>query len=988
MALTRVGVATGTTTCTVPTHSVGDLIVIFAYRTGSTTAPSLGAGYTSILTKSGTTCSARIGYRIANATNDASGTWTNSSALVCHVYTSSLYSSGSSMAIGGSASSSSTTVTVNYPALTMTNGGGTSWAAGFGGVSNLTQTIATAPAGMTNESLETAAASQAAGHDTNGTVSSWSSTNATDTGTAGNSVSCTLEICENAAGAAISNIVQEVATQPNVISANNEPLENLVTYSPGHGSSSPGTLAGNGLLYVVAYPSGATPVITDDQSNTWPASGATGTVTADAGAGNMALQAFVLKTATTGTQKVTCGFGGSPQTPVRSWLFELYNVTGTIEGSATGTAKNTAGVVAPGAFTPSVANCLVFSFMSDSNTSGTTNPSRINAANGYFLNDADVSWNGGTGTPSASQAVLQTTAVSTNALFNLAIGGTETYNVLALALSTGSQGTAKPAGIHVDRVLYFSTNSNPANYTFQIPSTGNLGVICTPEDLSGTAAATARDSDSVSWTQNGTAGTPQFFFRSNLTPNPGRTVTVAYGAHTAQNLDYRYLDISGADPSPFAGTASGNSTAVDNTNAVSDQPDLTPTAGPGLTIALLQVGIGPTLGITSPAGAVPMWPTYQIAKFVGGITTTTLTVASTTWGAINNGGISAINNPPAVLGTTIQSGAGPYTIQPSQTVTAGSTMTQTSTDSSEVNWGNGFGILYYSTLAAQAWNWNFANAPSNSVTSTAVAFLAAPTGPAPQGVEATRAGPPTIRLGTPVSRLRGGYEAPPVAQALGLAQGDESIPWAPGIRTGTPRQKLRASQSYIIVSSQSVTVALTGSSITSSSGTLGVQHTNPFTGSVITSSTGSLAVKHTNSMSGISITSASGLLSPQNAHALTGASITSTAGIFANKDFEALTGQRATFNAGTMTPSTSSTVALLGSSITSKAGSLSPQTAHVFLGSNASFGAGTLKVSMTIGMTGQRAHFTAGTMTIPGGGPVIVHAIRYFVNLGTLLIKG
>ena len=127
MALSLVGTGTGTTSATVPAHTVGDIIIVFAYRTGSTTPPTLPSGYTSILTKTGATCSARLGYKIATSTSDTSGTWTNSSALVCHVYTSSLYGSGSSVAIGGSASSNSTTVTVNFPALTMTNGGGTSW---------------------------------------------------------------------------------------------------------------------------------------------------------------------------------------------------------------------------------------------------------------------------------------------------------------------------------------------------------------------------------------------------------------------------------------------------------------------------------------------------------------------------------------------------------------------------------------------------------------------------------------------------------------------------------------------------------------------------------------------------------------------------------------------------------------------------------------------------------------------------------------------
>ena len=366
MSISRVGVATGTTTCTPTAPSIRDLIVIYAFRTNSSYRRHRSplwlyvAGYD----RQRTTCSARVRYRIATATNDASGTWTNATALVCHVYSSSLYSAGGSIVPGAFASThAAASLTVNFPALTLTNAAG-SWIAGFAGVSNISQTISTAPSGMTNESLETAAASQAAGFDTNGTATSWSSTNATDTGTAGNTCSCTLELCENAARSAIGNFVDHISTQSNVTASVNEALNNLAVTKPN------ASLSGNTIVVTVAYPSGNTPVITDNKGNTWPVSGAAGTVTADAGAGNMALQTFVLNSATAGTQVITVGFGSVVLQPVKMWITELSGVTGTIEGSANATAVNAGGVVSPGAFTPSVANCLVLSYMHDSNTSG------------------------------------------------------------------------------------------------------------------------------------------------------------------------------------------------------------------------------------------------------------------------------------------------------------------------------------------------------------------------------------------------------------------------------------------------------------------------------------------------------------------------------------------------------------------------------------------------------------------------------------------
>jgi hypothetical protein len=253
MSISRVGTATGTTTCTVPTHSVGDIIAIWAFRGGSTTAPSLGAGYTSVLTKSGTLSSARLGYKIATATNDASGTWTNASQLTCHVYT----AGGATLSAGASASSSSTNNTVNYPALTLTNGDGTSWVLGFGGVSNTTETITTAPTGMGNRSSVTGASAAVAGHDTNAGVSSWSSTNATTTGTAGNSVSATFEIA--------------VATDSGkrvqgAISADSPAASTTVSATFAAPVASGGAVLG--ILLVGAGTAG-TITITDDKGNTY-----------------------------------------------------------------------------------------------------------------------------------------------------------------------------------------------------------------------------------------------------------------------------------------------------------------------------------------------------------------------------------------------------------------------------------------------------------------------------------------------------------------------------------------------------------------------------------------------------------------------------------------------------------------------------------------------------------------------------------------------
>ena len=91
-----------------------------------------------------------------------------------------------------------------------------------------------------------------------------------------------------------------------------------------------------------------------------------------------------------------------------------------------------------------------------------------------------------------------------------------------------------------------------------------------------------------------------------------------------------------------------------------------------------------------------------------------------------NAGFNVIAGSGVTAQTTIQAGTGPnYTIQPSQTVTTPTTMTETSGDSSNVNWGNGLAHYYNPSAGAISFSWTFANQPSNSVTCGAISFLAA-----------------------------------------------------------------------------------------------------------------------------------------------------------------------------------------------------------------------------------------------------------------------
>lgn len=193
MSISRVGSAKHATTPTVPTHAIGDLILGWAFRDGSTTPPSLPSGYYSLATVIGTSCSARLFCKIATATNDTMGASTNATETQCVVYR----STTGFCVPGYVATNAGTTNTLNYAALaTMADVSGRSWVAGGVGHRSINQDIETAPSGMTLVDNLLDATAETALHDTNGAVSSWSSTNQTISGTASGWCSFALEICE------------------------------------------------------------------------------------------------------------------------------------------------------------------------------------------------------------------------------------------------------------------------------------------------------------------------------------------------------------------------------------------------------------------------------------------------------------------------------------------------------------------------------------------------------------------------------------------------------------------------------------------------------------------------------------------------------------------------------------------------------------------------------------------------------------------------
>lgn len=199
-----IGQCTGTTSCTPPTHAVGDLFLVAVGRDATVTAPTLASGWTQVTAPSinGTSTADSVmlvACKVATSTSETVTGFTNGANLVAHVYRGAAAGSTSTCAssILGTPSNftstvNTTTTTVTYNSIT--NRDSASWDVGFAYAPAATAGLGTAPSGMTARSL--AGSTKAAGNDTNAGVSSYSTANVTVT-TAGRVITSTFEIKAN-----------------------------------------------------------------------------------------------------------------------------------------------------------------------------------------------------------------------------------------------------------------------------------------------------------------------------------------------------------------------------------------------------------------------------------------------------------------------------------------------------------------------------------------------------------------------------------------------------------------------------------------------------------------------------------------------------------------------------------------------------------------------------------------------------------------------
>jgi hypothetical protein len=174
MAISFIGSATAVgDSVTLPSHQAGDLIVVFAVSNNNLVTEPVDY---EVVGNGGPSMNAAMGYKIAANGSEVSGTWTNSQVIIAAIYRSSdkVLTAGTTVRAGSASSSS-----ISYGSLPgdqFLN----SWVIACGAAENSTATVGTAPSGMTNRTTVTDGTSNlAAGlHDTNATVTSWSTQSA------------------------------------------------------------------------------------------------------------------------------------------------------------------------------------------------------------------------------------------------------------------------------------------------------------------------------------------------------------------------------------------------------------------------------------------------------------------------------------------------------------------------------------------------------------------------------------------------------------------------------------------------------------------------------------------------------------------------------------------------------------------------------------------------------------------------------------------
>lgn len=376
------------------------------------------------------------------------------------------------------------------------------------------------------------------------------------------------------------------------------------------------TKAGNCLLLGITYPNGVTPVVTDNNGNTWGAATKT-----QVGAGNTSA-VFVLLNANTGQTTLTVTFG-SRISPFQYTVAEFYNVATSAAAAGSISAATTGTGLATGSFTPTNNNAtggnLIWMYTCSGDSSGPAAPTNWSAGSGFTLLDADISVQTAQGLPHASQYIVQTTSAAINPGFTVTgAGGTDHYNNIAVALKAASAGAGPPTTIYVRKILHFMDQATPSSWPLQTPCEGNLRVFVS---FGGTGNTAVTSNDSTTWTRVGTQNI--MYYAANKAANLSLVTTFVPTPFAGNPFCVQIYDVANALAAPFDTFGEDLNQNLNGLTSFAHHPDITPAAAGELVIAFSSLGTGPGLSVTAPPGA-----TFQFCTFTGETDNSSMTTAN------------------------------------------------------------------------------------------------------------------------------------------------------------------------------------------------------------------------------------------------------------------------------------------------------------------------------------------------------------------------
>lgn len=444
--------------------------------------------------------------------------------------------------------------------------------------------------------------------------------------------------------------------------------------------------AGDLVLVCVRNPASLTPVVSDDQTNTW-----TSGVSANDGTSKYAIF-WASAAASMAWIKVTFG---SNTSDVQISVHIFYNCATSspvdVSHSATGITptNNTNPNVSAGSMTTTVNGDLIFNAVWDqSSPLGVNNPfNGIAFGSGFTGLHTEQSYG------SITQFEVQATAGAVNAGLLVSQTTHDTFASLALAIKAGTGGSAPGAGIYILRSQMALINSVAETLVVDFPTSGNLTVVVNDAGTGGSSLTTVADSASNTWAEVAStpAQYPQWWWARNAAPSNSMTVSLTTTTTSGTDLIVMY-DVVGAATSPLdTGASAANlstltvasSGATKNSGTqgsagaqLTDASSITPSTSNGLIFACFNIGTGPASGVMGVSGE-------------------TFDYVPATW-----------------------------------STTGGSTGDQNA-------FGNGDGVAHYfnGTAAAVNFKWDMSNTVASSWQAIAVAFKAAPAAATPLAID-------------------------------------------------------------------------------------------------------------------------------------------------------------------------------------------------------------------------------------------------------------